>query len=91
MAAGFTNRNVGRLAALCYHLQRLKGEARFGVGRHQAAELLGVTHTSATKYFNVLIRAGFLVEPARGSRDWGGYGTGRVRQYRFVESPNRPA
>ena len=57
----FQNPNVRKLAALCFHLQTLKGNAiPFGLDQRTAGKLLGVSAMSANKYFRILTEAGLL-------------------------------
>ncbi len=65
-ATVFDNANVRTLAALCFHLQRLKG-SDFGIDRRKAGELLGVSHNTANKYFHALIQQGFIQETKKGT------------------------
>lgn len=52
--------NCRKLAAVCFHLQRVKQGKPFGLDCRKAGDILCVTHTSAAWYFRQLVEIGFL-------------------------------
>jgi len=72
------------LAALCRELQRIAGDGEFYLDCRKAGELIGVAHTTAWEYLNILCADGVLAAGAKGNQT-------KASRFRFVkvESANR--
>jgi hypothetical protein len=72
------------LAALCRELQRIAGDGEFYLDCRTAGKLIGVAHTTAWEYLNVLCADGVLAAGAKGNQI-------KASRFRFVkvESANR--
>lgn len=70
-AGQFKNKKVRLLASICWWLQVKHANGPFVFGNRDAAKILDVSPVSAWKYFNTLIKAGWIEVVASGHRRWG--------------------
>jgi hypothetical protein len=68
------------LAKLCLELQRIMGDAEFFLDCRTAGRLIGVDHTTAWRYLDVLCADGILLAGPKGSK-----ATGKASRFRFID------
>jgi hypothetical protein len=72
---------IGLLAALCRELQGTVGDREFFLDCRTAGRLIGVDHTTAWRYLEVLCADGILKAGAKGSKT-----TRKASSFRYIES-----
>lgn len=83
----YTSPRLKQLVAVCYHLQRLQGDAPFFLSIRDAADVLGTKRLEqASAMLAGLIRDGILIEIAKGAP-----GGGRATRFRFQGAQPQPA